>query len=206
MNGIPAHIGQSLDPEHDTVSFRGSMVQKDQSFVYYALNKPRGIETTCAQKNGKSIIDIIDIPVRVFPIGRLDKDSSGLILLTNDGRITHKLLHPSFEHEKEYLVTTYGKIDDNSLRQMSQGIRYVLTESFGSSTSSTSKKPSSPPKKKFVQTQPCEIHRVSSDTFRIVLQEGKNRQIRRMVQACGHEVKRLKRIRLEHILLSDMPE
>ncbi|MCB9807156.1 hypothetical protein H6768_04710 [Candidatus Peribacteria bacterium] len=82
------------------------------------MNKPRGIETTCAQKNGQSIIDIIDTPTRIFPIGRLDKDSSGLILLTNDGRLTHRLLHPSFEHEKEYIVTTYGKIDDMSLEQM----------------------------------------------------------------------------------------
>ena len=92
------------------------------------MNKPRGIETTCAQKEGKSIVDIIETSTRVFPIGRLDKDSSGLILLTNDGRITHRLLHPSFEHEKEYLVTTYGKIDDLSLQQMTQGIRYTMSE------------------------------------------------------------------------------
>ncbi len=92
------------------------------------MNKPRGIETTCAQRDGKSIVDIIDTPTRIFPIGRLDKDSSGLILLTNDGRLTHRLLHPSFEHEKEYLVTTYGKIDDLALEQMSQGVRYSITE------------------------------------------------------------------------------
>lgn len=128
VNGIVAQIGQSIDPEKDKIEFAGNLVTRSESLVYYAVNKPRGIETTCAQKDGKSIIDIIDTPTRVFPIGRLDKDSSGLILLTNDGRLTHRLLHPSFEHEKEYLVTTYGKIDDQSLHQMSQGMRYTISE------------------------------------------------------------------------------
>lgn len=128
VNGVVAQIGQSIDPEKDKVEFSGKLVSRSEALVYYAMNKPRGIETTCAQKGGKSIVDIIDVPTRIFPIGRLDKDSSGLILLTNDGRLTHRLLHPSFEHEKEYLVTTYGKIDDQSLRQMSQGMRYTITE------------------------------------------------------------------------------
>lgn len=128
VNGIVAHIGQSIDPEVDKIEFSGKLVHRSEALVYYAMNKPRGIETTCAQKDGKSIVDIIDTKTRVFPIGRLDKDSSGLILLTNDGRLTHRLLHPSFEHEKEYVVTTYGKIDDLSLKQMSQGVRYTITE------------------------------------------------------------------------------
>jgi 23S rRNA pseudouridine2605 synthase len=219
VNGQVAQIGQSINPEVDKVEFSGKLVNRSDDLVYYAMNKPRGIETTCAQKDGKSIIDIIDTPTRIFPIGRLDKDSSGLILLTNDGRLTHRLLHPSFEHQKEYVVTTYGKIDDRSLEQMAQGVRYSITE--GPKTSSKDKiqdtkwrnlgtknwqlKTSNFPKK-FVQTQPCEIRRISSDTFRIVLTEGKNRQIRRMVEACGHQVKKLKRIRIEHILLGEMPE
>ncbi len=229
VNGVPAVIWQSIDPLIDTVKFSWRMVAKSESLVYYAVNKPRGIESTCAQKNGQSIIDIVDIPVRVFPIGRLDKDSSGLILLTNDGRLTHRLLHPSFEHEKEYLVTTYGKIDDMSLKQMAQGMRYVLSEGPKSTTkdkentkwrifndrNNSDRVPMSKgdiwktawfQPKKFVQTQPCEIKRVSSDTFCIILKEWKNRQIRRMVEACGHQVKKLKRIRIEHILLSDMPD
>lgn len=212
VNGTVAQIGQSIDPEKDKVEFSGKLVNRSESLVYYAMNKPRGIETTSAQRDGKSIIDIIDIPTRVFPIGRLDKDSSGLILLTNDGRVTHRLLHPSFEHEKEYVVTTYGKIDDRSLEQMSRGMRYTITEGPRTSTRSTpSPKPKFAPKntpvsKKFVQTQPAEIRRISSDTFRITLTEGKNRQIRRMVEACGHQVKKLKRIRIEHILLGDMPD
>ena len=215
VNGVVAQIGQSIDPEKDKIEFAGNLVTRSESLVYYAVNKPRGIETTCAQKDGKSIIDIIDTPTRVFPIGRLDKDSSGLILLTNDGRLTHRLLHPSFEHEKEYLVTTYGKIDDLALEQMSRGVRYTMGE--GPKTSSRpTRSPAPAPsrtatqnplqKKKFVQTQPCEIRRVSSDTFRIILTEGKNRQIRRMVEACGHGVKKLKRIRIEHIMLGEMPD
>lgn len=137
VNGQVAQIGQSINPEVDKVEFSGKLVNRSDDLVYYAMNKPRGIETTCAQKDGKSIIDIIDTPTRIFPIGRLDKDSSGLILLTNDGRLTHRLLHPSFEHQKEYVVTTYGKIDDRSLEQMAQGVRYSITE--GPKTSSKDK-------------------------------------------------------------------
>jgi len=217
VNGSVAQIWQSIDPEKDKVEFSGKLVNRSEELVYYAMNKPRGIETTCAQKDGKSIIDIIDTPTRIFPIGRLDKDSSGLILLTNDWRLTHRLLHPSFEHEKEYLVTTYGKIDDLSLEQMSRGVRYTIEEGKREkvwikpkeqypSRSQNSKLKTQNSFKKFVQTKPCEIKRVSSDTFCIILEEGKNRQIRRMVEACGHQVKKLKRIRIEHILLGDMPD
>lgn len=214
VNGSVAQIGQSIDPEKDKVEFSGKLVNRSEWLVYYAMNKPRGIETTCAQRDGKSIVDIIDTPTRIFPIGRLDKDSSGLILLTNDGRLTHRLLHPSFEHEKEYLVTTYGKIDDSALERMAQGMRYTISE--GPKTSPRSTTPSPRGKfwaqkgpivpKKFVQTQPCEIRRVSSDTFRIILTEGKNRQIRRMVEAAWFQVKKLKRIRIEHIMLGEMPD
>ena len=230
VNGAVAQIGQSVDPEKDHIEFGGKLIKRSEALVYYAVNKPRGIETTCAQKGGQSIVDIVDIPTRVFPIGRLDKDSSGLILMTNDGRLTHRLLHPSFEHEKEYLVTTYGKIDDHSLDALRSGVRYSVTE--GPKTGKDAKAKLTqwgaqyskrlPPigKKwfadrgtpgllqltKFVQTLPCEVKRASSDTFTIVLTEGKNRQIRRMVEACGHQVKRLKRIRIEHILLGIMPD
>jgi pseudouridine synthase len=139
-------------------------------------------------------------------------------LLTNDGRITHRLLHPSFEHEKEYLVTTYGKIDDHVIQALRAGVRYSISE--GPKTPLNNKGQTTPTKyqkpniknnltrsiTKFVQTNPCEVKRVSSDTFTIILTEGKNRQIRRMVEACGHQVKRLKRIRIEHILLADLPD
>ncbi|MGB2110419.1 MAG: pseudouridine synthase [Patescibacteria group bacterium] len=83
------------------------------------MNKPRGIVTTCAEHGDQNIIDIVDIPERVFPVGRLDKESDGLIILTNDGRLTNFLIHPRYEHEKEYLVETFGPIDDNQLEDMS---------------------------------------------------------------------------------------
>ena len=183
MNGQPATIGQVINPAVDTVVYRGDLARADTPLVYYALHKPRDIVTTCRQDGEKTILDIVDIPERVFPIGRLDKDSTGLILLTNDGRLSNYLMHPRYRHEKEYVVETYGPIDDEALARMSDGL-----EILGK------------------RTQKANIRRVSSGTFSIVLREGRNRQIRRMVEAVGHTVKRLRRIRIENILLGDLPE
>jgi 23S rRNA pseudouridine2605 synthase/23S rRNA pseudouridine2604 synthase len=107
VNGQVAHVGQSVIPGIDTVQMKDQIIEEQKKFVYYKFHKPRGIETTCAQKGGKSIVDIIEIPERVFPVGRLDKESTGLILLTNDGRIANYLMHPRYKHEKEYLVETF---------------------------------------------------------------------------------------------------
>jgi len=96
-----------IDPEKDVVSLEKEEIKKQEKLVYYAFNKPRGIVTTCAQKEEKNIIDIVDIEERVFPIGRLDKETTGLILLTNDGRLANYLMHPRYEHEKEYIVETF---------------------------------------------------------------------------------------------------
>jgi pseudouridine synthase len=126
----------------------------------------------------------VDIPERVFPIGRLDKDTTGLIILTNDGRLSNYLMHPRYEHEKEYVVHVYGTIDDASLERMARGVK-ILDDTV---------------------TKPALIRRVNSGAFSIVIREGKNRQIRRMVEAVGHEVKRLKRIRIESLELGDLPE
>jgi len=107
VNGHAAQIGQSIDPESDVVTFHDEMIHQQKNLVYYKLNKPRGIVTTCAQHDERSILDIVDIPERVFPIGRLDKDTTGLILLTNDGRLANFLMHPRYEHQKEYVVETF---------------------------------------------------------------------------------------------------
>ncbi len=107
VNGEKAHIGQVIDTKKDRVRLLAGAKLEQQKYVYYKFYKPRGIETTCAQKNGESIIDIIDTPERVFPVGRLDKDTTGLILLTNDGRMTNYLTHPRYGHEKEYVVETF---------------------------------------------------------------------------------------------------
>ena len=118
VNDEMAHIGQVIDPETDVVRLGDQVVQDQENLVYYAYHKPRGIVTSCADSYETDIMDVVDIQQRVFPIGRLDKNSTGLLILTNDGRITHKLLHPSFEHEKEYIVDVYGKITDNALQRM----------------------------------------------------------------------------------------
>lgn len=128
-------------------------------------------------------MDIIHTPERVFPVGRLDKDTTGLILLTNDGRITNLLTHPKYQHEKEYVVETFGAIDDEALNIMRKGV-FILGR----------------------YTKKCKITRVSSGTFKIILTEGRNRQIRRMVEAVGKKVKKLKRIRVENIHLDSMKE
>lgn len=137
--------------------------------------------TTCRQDGETGILDIVDIPERVFPIGRLDKDSTGLIILTSDGRLSNVLMHPRYEHEKEYVVETFGPITDRELAKMAAGIKIL-----GRMTKSTT------------------ITRMGSGRFSIVLKEGRNRQIRRMVEAVGHTVKRLHRVRVEHITLGDL--
>lgn len=183
VNGETAHIWQIIDSENDSVSLGEKALELQKNQVYYKFYKPRGIETTCAQKDGKSIIDIVQTPERVFPVWRLDKDSTGLILLTNDGRITNYLTHPRYEHEKEYVVETFWPISDEALKRMSRGIMIL-----------------------WKWTKKCKVDRISSGTFSIILTEGRNRQIRRMVDVVGSKVKKLKRIRVENILLGSMKE
>jgi len=183
VNGQVAEIGQSIDPEADIVTFHDEMVRQQKTLVYYKINKPRGIVTTCAQHDERSILDIVDIPERVFPIGRLDKDTTGLILLTSDGRLANFLMHPRYEHQKEYIVETFGPISDDALRKMEKGV-YIL----GS------------------YTKHAPVKRLASGKFSITLSEGRNRQIRRMVESVGSQVKKLKRIRIENIHLGDLKE
>lgn len=184
VNGETATVGMSVDPETDAVEVGDEAVRETAEFAYYKINKPRGIVTTCVSRGDTGVLDIVDIPERVFPIGRLDKDTTGLLILTNDGRLSNRLMHPSFQHEKEYVVETYGPVDDSSLSRMAAGV--TILEGY--------------------KTRPADIRRISSGTFSIVLKEGKNRQIRRMVEAVGYEVKRLKRIRIENVELADLPD
>lgn len=182
VNWEVAQIGQSIDPDIDKVELGDKAVTEQKNFVYYKIHKPRGIETTCAQSDGQSIIDIMDVPERVFPVWRLDKESTWLILMTNDGRMTNYLTHPRYEHEKEYVVEVFWPITDRQLDAMAEGM-FIL----GS------------------QTKQAQVKRISSWTFSIVLTEGKNRQIRRMVEKLWGKVKKLKRIRVENIHLWKMP-
>jgi len=178
VNWKIAQIGQSVDPDIDRIEMLDKVVEDQKNLVYYKINKPRGIVTTCAEYGDKNIIDIVDIKERVFPIGRLDKETTWLILLTNDGRLTNFLIHPRYEHEKEYIVETFWAIDDESLDKMRDWL-YILDS----------------------QTKPAEINRIAAGKFSIILKEWKNRQIRRMVEKVNSRVKKLKRIRIENINL-----
>jgi 23S rRNA pseudouridine2605 synthase/23S rRNA pseudouridine2604 synthase len=178
VNGLVATIWMQVEWWIDSVELEGQAIEEQKKQVYYKINKPRGIITTCAEHGDQNIIDIVDIKERVFPIWRLDKESDGLIILTNDGRITNYLIHPRYEHEKEYLVETFWPIDDESLKKMSRGM--LVLGSY---------------------TKNAKITRVSSWKFTIILTEWKNRQIRRMVEWVWAQVKKLKRIRIENIEL-----
>lgn len=182
VNGrIITELGTRVDPEIDRVEFRGRLVKAQQDLIYIALHKPRGYVTTCDQPGARIVMDLVDISGRVYPVGRLDKDSSGLLLLTNDGRLHHTLSHPSFDHEKEYDVKVKSPISDSALEKMARGLPMMGT-----------------------RTREARITRVSGQRFRIVLREGKNRQIRRMVRKVGNQVSALKRIRMAGIRLGSL--
>jgi pseudouridine synthase len=208
VNGVVAHIGQVIDPDSDSVSIDDQLIRDTENLVYYVYHKPRDIVTTClsGKEGEKWILDVVSFPERVFPVGRLDKETTGLIIMTNDGRLSNYLMHPRYEHEKEYIVEVYGKIEDEALEKMRRGVKIELKENGsrkkiirrigGKDTIITRK----------YTTAPCVITRLSSSKFSIVLKEWKNRQIRRMVDAVEHDVKRLKRIRIEHIFLGELKE
>ena len=183
INGEVATIWQSVNPDIDNVTLWKWAKLEQQKYVYYKYNKPRGIETTCAQKWGSSITDVINIKERVFPVGRLDKETTGLILLTNDGRITNYLTHPRYGHQKEYVVETFGSITDEQLECISKWVEILWSK-----------------------TRRCQVERIAAWKFSITLTEWKNRQIRRMVEAVESKVKKLKLIRIENILLDGLYE
>ena len=178
VNGQIAKIGKSIYPGIDEVILLDKAIEEQKNFVYYKLNKPRGIETTCAQNNEKNIIDIMDVKERIFPVWRLDKETTWLILMTNDWRLANFLMHPRYEHEKEYVVETFWSIDDNQLEEMRRGL-FIL----------------------WSYTKEALIKRIASWKFSIVITEWRNRQIRRMVEKVGARVKKLKRIRIKNIEL-----
>lgn len=184
VNGvIITKLGTKIDPEKDIVEVGGNRIEAKNKLIYIALNKPKGYITTCSRERGKIVLDLIDIPERVYPVGRLDKDSSGLLLLTNDGRLHNILSHPSFDHEKEYEVLVAWPISDEALDKMTSGIHLLGN-----------------------RTRPAQIKRITPSQFRIVLKEGRNRQIRRMVEKVENRVKELKRIRISNVRLGSLKE
>jgi 23S rRNA pseudouridine2605 synthase/23S rRNA pseudouridine2604 synthase len=180
-NEIVLELGTKIDPDQDLVMVDGNPVESPETGIYIALNKPKKYVTSCSHPGQKTVMDLVDIPDRVYPIGRLDKDSTGLLLLTNDGRLHHRLSHPSFDHEKEYEVAVAKPITDGALQKLAQGLPMMRS-----------------------RTRPARVQRISARRFRIVLQEGKNRQVRRMVRKVGNQVVALKRIRVANIQLGGL--
>ncbi|MCL6606175.1 MAG: 23S rRNA pseudouridine(2604) synthase RluF [Paenibacillus sp.] len=177
INGEQAVLGSQAVPGDD-VRIDGQALETESKTVYIALNKPTGITSTTEEHIRGNIVDFVGHHERIFPIGRLDKDSEGLILLTNDGDIVNKVLRAEGQHEKEYVVTVDRPITSSFLAGMSTGVK-IMGE----------------------KTLPCEVTRMTDRVFRIILTEGKNRQIRRMCSAFGYEVRKLQRIRIMNIRL-----
>ncbi len=181
INGVIAEMGTQV-AENDTVTVDGEVVGKrKEKPIYLAFNKPVGIECTTNLSTQNNIIDYINYPVRIFPIGRLDKYSEGLIFLTNDGDIVNKILRARNNHEKEYVVTVDKPITERFIQRMGSGIPILDTV-----------------------TRECKVEAISKNVFRIILTQGLNRQIRRMCEYLDYEVTALKRIRIINISL-DVP-
>ncbi len=169
--------------EQDEVLVRGECLQRPDYFSYFLYHKPAGIDCVCDSDDPDSIVHFIPSDIRLFPVGRLDKDSRGLMLLTNHGELCQRILHPDFYHEKEYLVTVNKSLTADFCRQMSAGVQYGD-----------------------ICTKPCTVRRVSERCFSIILTQGLNRQIRKMCKALGFRVLDLQRVRLLDIHLDMLPE
>jgi 23S rRNA pseudouridine2604 synthase len=180
VNGQAATLGTQVG-EGDAVAVAGRPVGAAKRHVYLALNKPVGITCTTERDIEGNIVDFVGYPERIFPVGRLDKDSEGLILLTNDGDIVNEVLRAENAHEKEYLVTLDRPITELFLKCMAEGVRIMG-----------------------ITTRPCRVERLGRERFRIVLTQGLNRQIRRMCSAMGYQVRRLQRIRVINITLDGL--
>lgn len=187
VNGEIAVLGTVVG-ENDKVEVNGKILQPKNNNVYIALNKPVGIVSTTERHIKGNIIDYINYPERIFPIGRLDKDSEGLILLTNDGSIVNKILREENNHKKEYIVTVDKDINNEFIKNMSEGVKIF-----------------NPVRKAYVITKKCDIVKLNKKTFKITLSQGLNRQIRRMCNNCGYNVVKLKRIKIMNITLKNLP-
>lgn len=184
INGKKAKIGDQVNPG-DKVLVDGALIEEvasPQSFVYIALNKPVGITSTTEKNVKGNIVDFMNYPTRIFHIGRLDKDSEGLILMTDDGDIVNEILRSENKHEKEYIVSVDRPINDEFVQKMSAGVKILGTK-----------------------TLPCKVTQLSSNEFNIILMQGLNRQIRRMCETLGYNVTSLKRLRIMNIELGKLP-
>lgn len=182
VNGKTPEVGMKIDPAKDKVKVDGILLEGRKEPVYLAFNKPAGITCTTDTTETGNIVEYVNFPERIFNIGRLDKDSEGLIFLTNDGDIVNKILRAGNNHEKEYLVTVNKPVTAEFLHDMANGVPILGT-----------------------RTKKCKVEKDSEFSFFVTLTQGLNRQIRRMCEALGYQVVRLKRIRVMHINLKGLP-
>ena len=180
VNGQPVEMGQKVTAE-DQITVDGKVITKEVGNIYLIFNKPVGITCTTDTDIKGNIIDFIGYPERIFPIGRIDKPSEGLIFLTNDGDIVNKILRAKNNHEKEYVVKVDKRITSDFIQLMADGVKILDTV-----------------------TEPCKVTQIDAYTFNIVLTQGLNRQIRRMCDYLGYEVKELKRVRIMNIKLGSL--
>lgn len=170
---VVSKLGTRIDPAKDKVSVEGKSLKQKESKVYIKFYKPRGVISSCRPFKEKTVLDFVkDLPYRLYPVGRLDKDSEGLMILTNDGELANRLMHPRYEHEKEYAVDARDPVTFGQIARLRKGA--------------------------------ARIYRLGSKSIRIILKEGKKRQIRNMLKTVGNEVVRLKRIRIKNIRLGEL--
>ena len=180
INGALASLGTQVRAD-DAVRVDGELVAAKPAAVYIALNKPIGVICTTEADVKNNIIDHVGFPERIFPIGRLDRESEGLILLTNDGDIVNEILRSENNHEKEYVVVVDRPVTEMTLRLLADGVRIMG-----------------------IMTKPSRVTRLDDRSFRIVLTQGMNRQIRRMCSALGYKARHLRRVRIMNVLLGDL--
>ncbi|MCK4979667.1 MAG: rRNA pseudouridine synthase, partial [Candidatus Delongbacteria bacterium] len=187
VNGeVVTKLGTKVDPEKDVVEINEQQISNIKAdYIYIMLNKPKGYITSLKQTDSSSplVTDLLNITERVYPVGRLDKDSSGLLLLTNDGDFAYKLMHPSFEKEKEYIVVTEETVTKRMIDRFEKGI---TIEGY--------------------KTQPAKVKRIELTKVSIVIKEGRNRQIRKMLSKVGNNVINLKRVRVNNLRLGGLKE
>ena len=177
VNGEIAGMGMKVAPDSE-VCLDGKLIKKEEKKVLLAMNKPAGIVCTAEKRERNNIVDYMKYPKRIYPVGRLDKDSTGLLLLTNDGELVNKIMRAGNYHEKEYLVSVNKPVTEEFCRKMSHGVAILDTV-----------------------TRPCKVEKTGEKSFRIILTQGLNRQIRRMCETLGYRVMTLQRVRIMNIRL-----
>jgi len=180
---IVDEMGVKIDPDKDKVEFNGKIVSAQNEKVYIALNKPCGYVSSTTSSQGKSVLELVNVPERVYPVGRLDKDASGLLILTNDGEYADHMMHPKYESEKEYVVTISRKLEKEDIATMERGM------------SIDGKK-----------LQPVKVLSATDGVVRLVLKEGINRQVKKMMGRLGYRVRSLQRVRVGDVELGKLRE